>query len=286
MFDSGKYIRETGIIGPGCRERFVPLLPDGPLTGLAVGAAGVSELRSPYVMYRPRSSTSVVLGTLEGQGWLSTDEGDRTLRAGDLLIAPQGVNHHYETVRGRRWKIIWFNIGREIPCERVTVRTSRFLADLAGEFLDVMAEAAAGGFLHMEARMAKENYIAVMLQRILHEERRGAAIVHEERLRLLWRTVAADPARPWRLPELARLAGYSSEHLNRICRQRYGMPAVAHLTDLRMQHAAQLLGQGTHKLQAVAERCGYQNAFAFSVAFKRHFSLSPRKFLAVQRPQA
>lgn len=257
----------------------MPLLASGPLARLGVAHAGISELRGTYSMYRPQSSISVVLGTLAGRGWLSTDAGDRTLDPGDLLIGPRGINHHYATLRGGAWNVVWLNIATEIPCDAVRVLRTASLPALAAEFRDVMAEAAAAGFLHMEARMAKENYLAVMLQRLLHGETSSREALHDERLQVLWRALAGDLARKWRLSELARLAGYSPEHLNRICRQRYGTPAMKRLTDLRMQHAAQLLGQGTHKVLAIAERCGYDNPFAFSVAFKRHFGLSPRTFL-------
>ena len=279
MFGSDKYIRETSIIGPHCRERFMPLLKDGPLAGLGVTLAGVSNLRSPYVMYRPHASFSVVAGTLEGRGWLNTDEGERFLEPGDLMIAPKGVNHHYETVKNERWKVVWFNIGREIPYNRVCIRKADFLPAMAREFLDVTAEASAGGFLHMEACMAKENYLAVILQRILQHETRGQEVLHEARLQLLWRSLMNDLARRWRLSDLARIAGYSPEHLNRICNRRYGVSAMHYLTRLRMQHAAHLIGQGTHKILKIAELCGYGNPFAFSVAFKRNYGMSPRNFL-------
>lgn len=282
IFETGKGIRETGIIGPMCRETFMPLLEGGPLSKLGVRAAGVSELRGEYSMHRPHSSLSALVGTLAGKGLLHTEEGQQILKPGDLLVAPKGVHHRYETMRGRPWKVVWFNLGCEIPFDRVRVLKANYLSSMAKDFLDVQAEAAAGFSLSAEARMGKENYLAVLLQRILHYEKRGQQVLHEARLQVLWRSVTNDPARKWRLLELARIAGYSPEHLNRICNRQYGVSAMNYLTRLRMQQAAHLLGQGTHKILGIADQCGYENPFAFSVAFKRCFGVPPSQFLSHQ----
>ncbi len=280
IFATGNDIRETGIIGPQCRERFLPLLRDGPLARLGVEAAGVSRLRGRYVMHRPASSLSVVAGTMAGQALLWTDEGRRFLRPGDLLIAPKGVNHRYETIPGRAWKVIWFNIRREIPFDRVCVRRTDSLASLEKDYLDIMQEASVEGFLSEEARMGKESYVAVLMQRMLHSEKRGQEALHEARMQVLWHYVLDDLPHKWTLRDLAKIAGYSPEHLNRICNGRYGASVMKHLTRLRMQHAAHLLGLGTHKVLTIAELCGYDNPFAFSVAFKRTFGVPPRNFLS------
>jgi AraC-like DNA-binding protein len=233
-------------------------------------------------MHRPCSSISALVGTLAGKGLLHTGEGKQILNPGDLLVAPKGVHHRYETIRGQPWKIVWFNVGREISFDRVRVLKADYLASMTKDFLDVTAEASAGLSLSAEARMGKENYLAVLLQRILHYEKRGQQVLHEARLQVLWRSMTNDLARKWRLLELARIAGYSPEHLNRICNQQYGVSAMNYLTRLRMQQAAHLLGQGTHKILSIADQCGYENPFAFSVAFKRCLGVPPRQFLSHQ----
>jgi len=278
IFETNKSIRKMSIIGPRCRERFLSPLKGGPLRQLHVGGAGVSDLRGQYRMVRPRPTGSVVLGTLAGRAKLFTDDGMRLLKPGDLLLAPAGFNHCYELIRGRYWRIVWFNISGDIPFDAVRVLKVSFLPKLEREFLDLIEETAVDSFLGLEARSAKESYIAVFLRRILNLEKQGQAVAVEKRLRELWNTVMADPSRPWTLDELADLAGYSAGHLNRICRAYYAAPAVRHLTRLKMEHAAQLLATGTLKLHTIARRCGYDNPFAFSVAFKRQFGVCPSRF--------
>ena len=256
----------------------MPLLAGGPLVRLGVNLAGVSHLCGKFVMHRPHASISVLLGTLDGRGHLTTDDATRWLEPGDLLVAPKGVNHRYETVRGQVWKVAWFNLQCEIPFDRVRVWKTDYLAAMATDMRDVTAEASSGLFLSSEARLGKEDYLAVLVQRILNYEKRGQQVQQEARLQVLWRAVMNELAHKWRLPKLAQIAGYSPEQLNRICNQRYGVPAMHYLTQLRMQNAAHLLGQGTHKVLAIAALCGYDNPFAFSAAFKRQFGVSPSQF--------
>jgi AraC-like DNA-binding protein len=270
-------ICEMHIIGAKCRERFLPMLKGGPLSQLGVGSAGISDLRDEYCMSRPESGISVVLGTLDGKAMLTTESQKRELRAGDLLIAPQGVSHRYELIGGRKWSIVWFNICRTIPAEKVEVVSANFLDKIVQEMMEIREEAMVESFLSLEARMAKENYLSVMLQRVLHRGKSGTQLHQERQLRDLWGKVMNDLAKAWTLETLAEIAGCSAGHLNRLCRVFYGEPAMSHLTRLRMEHGAQLLAMGMYKVGNVARLCGYENQFAFSVAFKRRFGRSPRE---------
>jgi len=52
---------------------------------------------------------------------------------------------------------------------------------------------------------------------------------------------------------------------------------MRHLTCLRMRHAVSLLSAGA-KVGAAAHALGYENAYAFSTAFKRHMGRTPSDF--------
>jgi AraC-like DNA-binding protein len=49
-----------------------------------------------------------------------------------------------------------------------------------------------------------------------------------------------------------------------------------------MRHAAGLLVRTNQKIAVVAADVGYQNAFAFSTAFKRVMGISPAEFFRTQ----
>jgi len=269
------------MIGPRCRERFLSLLAKGPLAELGVRQSGISDLRGHYYMSRPQPSFFLLLGTLAGQAQLQTETGERLLKTGDVLFAPAGVPYRYDTLRGKRWRIIWFHF--QPPSwmqafKSVRITSTALLPKLTEEAEDILKETSVSTFLAMQARRAKEAYISVMIERLFHQDQPGKQGRYEPIIYQLWRRVMEDLPRLWTLADLATIAGFSAGHLNRICRQYYGRPAMKQLTLWRLEHAAHILRHGELKIDAIAGLCGYANAFAFSVAFKRHFGCPPSRF--------
>ena len=100
----------------------------------------------------------------------------------------------------------------------------------------------------------------------------------DDRLRILWERVAAHLADEWTLARLAREAGYSNEHLRRLCRRHLGRSPVHQVTYLRMRRAAELLTSTSHTIEAIAEEVGYHNPFVFSNAFTKWIGWRPSEY--------
>ncbi|GGM69980.1 AraC family transcriptional regulator [Dactylosporangium sucinum] len=88
----------------------------------------------------------------------------------------------------------------------------------------------------------------------------------------------ADPAAPWTVASLARVAGLSRAPFARRFGALAGQPPRTYLTWWRMTTAARLLREDGAPLHAVAARVGYTSEFAFATAFKRHFGTAPGRF--------
>ncbi|MBS2547071.1 AraC family transcriptional regulator [Catenulispora sp. NL8] len=96
-----------------------------------------------------------------------------------------------------------------------------------------------------------------------------------------------DPARPWTVAELAEVAGMSRAAFAARFARLVGQPPMAYLTDWRMTLAADLLREEAATTVAAAARAvGYQDAFAFSVAFKRAKGVSPSRWGREEDPVA
>ena len=85
-----------------------------------------------------------------------------------------------------------------------------------------------------------------------------------------------DPARPWRLGELASSVGLSRAALARRFHDAVGESPIAYLAAWRMALAADLLLDPDATVTRVAREVGYANPFTFSTAFKRAYGHSPR----------
>ena len=84
--------------------------------------------------------------------------------------------------------------------------------------------------------------------------------------------------RPLSLGGLARIAGVSRAHLSRLFVRELGATPVETIRIMRLDHGALLLSRTNLQVQAVAEQCGFINAFHFSRLFHGQYGVSPRTF--------
>ncbi len=87
----------------------------------------------------------------------------------------------------------------------------------------------------------------------------------------------ADPARDWRLPELADAAAMSRTAFATRFKAVAGIAPLRYLTEWRMRLAERKLRDGRQSVAAVAEAVGYGSEAAFSTAFKRVMGRPPRR---------
>lgn len=90
--------------------------------------------------------------------------------------------------------------------------------------------------------------------------------------------MAADPARPWRIADLALLAALSERSLHRRFAAATGHSPLDHLAALRMAAAQDLLADTGQPVDAVAAAVGYANTDAFRRAFLRHTGQAPSAY--------
>jgi AraC-like DNA-binding protein len=93
-------------------------------------------------------------------------------------------------------------------------------------------------------------------------------------------TLQHNPAHPWTVGELARMAGLSRAAFARRFTTVLGEPPMAYLTRWRILLAADLLLDPKATVASVAIRVGYGTPFALSGAFKREMGASPRDYRA------
>jgi AraC-like DNA-binding protein len=85
----------------------------------------------------------------------------------------------------------------------------------------------------------------------------------------------ADPAHRWTVAALAAEVGMSRAAFAARFAGLVGEPPLTYLTGWRMTLAADLLRDTEATIATVARKVGYEDAFAFSVAFKRARGVSP-----------
>ncbi len=94
----------------------------------------------------------------------------------------------------------------------------------------------------------------------------------------LARTIAAvrdDVGHPWRIPELAGIAGLSAKQLERLCRRTLGISPQRLVQRLRLERAVHLITTTGATLGEVSAECGFYDQSSFTKQFRAVLGLTP-----------
>jgi PAS domain S-box-containing protein len=90
--------------------------------------------------------------------------------------------------------------------------------------------------------------------------------------------VRAEPARRWRVTELAVLSGLGVRQFERQMQRVLGSGAKQFLQTTRVEYAARLLTTGSMALALIADQCGYYDQSQFTREFRLQTGLAPGKY--------
>jgi transcriptional regulator GlxA family with amidase domain len=93
-----------------------------------------------------------------------------------------------------------------------------------------------------------------------------------------------EPARPFRVSELAKLAGASRANFARLFHAATGRSPIRYLAERRLELAARLLRTTPAPLAQIARETGYASEFSLSRAFKRQFGVAPARYRSTSSP--
>ena len=274
-------LRDTHQLGPKTREWLVTCKRIPAFGATHTRIAGYTEARAGFTFVRQDPAFSMILVSERGEGLVRIGEAWRPCPAGYAYVTAPRTPHSYHIRPGSPWRLHWviYDETANLP----TLPTGAAPRLIACE---------AGGLRHAVEGLCQENsgradpgalglwaaLVDRMALRILDSEQ------SEPRLERLWTLVREDIGGAWDLPRMARSIGMSEENLRRLCQRHLQRPPMAHLTQLRMQVAADTLAHTGEKLASLAARLGYTDAFAFSTAFKRTLGCSPKHFRAGNGP--
>lgn len=86
-----------------------------------------------------------------------------------------------------------------------------------------------------------------------------------------------------RIQDLAHEIGISRSYLTQQVKEAIGISPRTLLINIRMEHAARYLTSSNDPIQLVALECGYDDALAFSKAFKARYGMSPSEYRKKKR---
>jgi AraC-like DNA-binding protein len=268
----------------GCQEQYLahPGHARSSLEERGIFLSGISRFISPYIVQRRNPGYHVILLTMAGSGTLTTDDQTTELKRGDLLVAPSQSQYVYKAKEN--WSCVWFHLADDTEWAKVLPRK---VVLLESRYVDLL-NAIASQYLSerrnrlpdsQSALQSIADLIVLLVDRELRQLPQNREDVEmRSRIDQLWKKVHANLAYPWTTEVLAAQARMSPAHFNRIVRRFQKATPMAVVTNFRMQVAREMLSFTEHNLAAIAASVGYETAFSFSRAFKRHVGKSPNDF--------
>jgi AraC-like DNA-binding protein len=265
---------ETHKIGKNTRERIVYSANHPFMCEIGMSMVGISTAPIGFAFERHNPTHFQFLACLHGEGDVLMDDQLRPCSQNHAYLTPAIAHHAYLATQKQPWEVCW-----------VVYETNHW-RELLGLNKPVLCEVqtqpihAAIGCLHTEAvgpadQSLMRQWVLLIDQLV---QRACKPWQSPSRLWQLWQAVDSNLAHAWDNDTLAEMLGMSNEHLRRLCQQEIGHAPMQQVTKLRMQRAAHLLRSTPMSITQIASLVGYENAFAFSTAFKRFFALNPSTF--------
>lgn len=275
-------LTETHILGDASRMTVVRAEHCDALAARHIAHVAVMDAASPYTVVRTHLSGAYLHVCLDGEGRTLLDGRWYAHKAGMTSFAPAHVLHAFHCIPGQRWKVCWV---RFMPSSPRSIENA-----MAPGMTLFDGHALQHAILGLDSEMhgaVDPGSCGIWVDMI---ERYVARVVdpwqREPRLVGLWNAVQQDLGRDWMLPDMARLASTSEEHLRRLCQRNLGRSPGKQLAAMRIAQAAHRLATSNDKVETIARGVGYVNPFAFSNTFKRLTGFRPSDYRAKPRSHA
>ena len=234
---------------------------------------------------RTGAAQAIVIMCADGSGWCEIDGKRHEVGPSEVLIIPPRAPHRYYAHATTPWSIWWLHVaGADLPDlltaigltaasptaamadpYRAYLLVESVCDDLARDETAASLTAAAGAAWHLLALLAAQR----------HSRTNGREPIARVQAHLREHLAAAVS-----VPELARMAGFSSSHFSARFRAVTGFSVTEYVKRLRMARARQLLITSDHTVSEIATAVGYPDPFYFSRHFGVVNGVSPRAFRA------
>ena len=266
-------LRETNVKKGGLHQRTITVRQCPALQRSGIEWIGTDTITGEYEVVRLSPTFAHLTVCSSGKGLSLQDGRWVPFLPGHLAVSPIGAPHGASSIPGR---VPWvFHYVMFAPGKR------RIRADQA-----MLVEAnvtplvrVIGGLLQEHREAASDEVLAAWA--LLVSIHAGELIAGNPEIRgspscgLRWPNARATTGRceTWRAPP-----GLAPAICGEFRRDALGSAPAAHVTRLRLEHAANLLLATREKVETIARVVGYKNAFAFSTAFHRVIGCAPHRF--------
>jgi AraC-like DNA-binding protein len=236
---------------------------------------GIQEAVPPTRIVRTKQTTTYFLACIGGRGRVLIDGRWRVCSEGYACLLPAHTLNAFETFPKDNWEFCWVCYQRPTEQRPIADITTPVMA----KYDPLPLRSAILGLMYECNGPAQPTLIQEWTDLVHAYVLRFAQPKDQpDQLRLLWQRVVHNLSDEWSLGRLAKEAGYSNEHLRRLCRRQLGRSPMHQVTYLRMRRAAELLATTDKTIDSISQEIGYHNPFVFSNAFTKWIGWRPSEY--------
>lgn len=271
-----------------CHELFICLPEYAGNHAQSFTLAGISELRTRYQIGRVAPEFHLLIFTRAGVGRLKTADGLIDIEPQTLTVLPAGRGFMFE-LAGQEWQTCWFALQN---C--ATWGAINGMQQMTYHCREVNVVSATLSLLHQQHELSKnyahEHSVSDSAQASKLEANLVDTLVHYIKAALgAKRTLSGTESRvhefinklpsqlhiEWTTEKIATELHLSEPHLFRLFKGMVDKSPMQYLTELRIQHACELLKSTHLNIEQVAQCVGYHDGTSFSHRFRKSLGVSP-----------
>lgn len=286
---------------PGAIRFFVPLflqrqLATHPLTeSLYLNGCGYYPAAHGHQMRRDEHEDQLLLYCTAGRGTLQTFSAGNTeqhnIHAGDIMLLPKGVAHHYQADAKNPWTLYWVHFDGMLSqryCEHISSEQNHpvlhiGLSPVLISTFEQLFNARNTGYnlpvfintCHILSQLLTAVAISSIQRQGGESSRNTFDAVRAHMESVIDATLDLDT--------LAALAGLSKYHFIKRYKETFGYAPIQHFIHRKMERACLLLDTTTLSIGEVGQRLGYDDPHYFSRLFKKVTGLPPQQYRTLQR---
>lgn len=254
--------------------------------------------RQEFVMTEGRQPTYAMMYLKEGSFSLLLQEKESVIKKGDCCIFPDDVNFLRRVIEPIFFVYLKFEINASCPLS-FPLPVGKVCFQDKTRFLDNMKKyESCIGNTSPHAVYYREHIIEDILLQASAEYSGNPPFCltdnstvtsalqrcHDLLIRSAVDCIREHASEKISIQTLCRLLNTNPSTLNFRFRKELSLSAGQFILQEKMERAARLLTNTTFSISQVASRCGYENLYYFSNAFKKYFSISPTVYRKAHRP--
>lgn len=219
----------------------------------------------------------------KGSFSMEIDGAEEKMEQGDCVILPDYIHFRRKVLNPIEFVYVKFTYNNtcpysfEIPCGKVDFKDKpRFLSDISAmERLITNDDPLSAGY--------REHLLMDILFQIHFEQSpfqcyAEKRICHDDVVSCAAEYIENHIKEKLLISDICRAAGTNASSLNFRFRREFGTSVGRYITDKRIKRAMHLLVSTTYGLSEIAQRCGFDNVYYFSNAFKKSVGVSPSAY--------